>query len=184
MSRQAGELMVSGLRHGVGEAGEAAGSPGAAWGAAGGPCIARRVRKPGRPVDLRARVGAAALGSALRRSPRSARGTIAGAQPEGKALRAAGQRGKPRPRQHGPPQSRGAGSALRVLPPPLPPHNAPLRKKLNGRGRPPGNPTRWKRGCQGNAPRAAPDVTAGRAPCPPPPAPRPRPRPPVGRSDW
>lgn len=49
------------------------------------------------------------------------------------------------------------------------PHNTPLRKKLNGRGPPPGNPMRWKRGCQGNAPGGAPDVIAGRAPRPPPP---------------
>lgn len=48
------------------------------------------------------------------------------------------------------------------------PHNTPLRKKLNGRGPPPGNPVRWKRGCQGNAPGGAPDVIAGRVPRPPP----------------
>lgn len=57
------------------------------------------------------------------------------------------------------------------------PHNTPLRKKLNGRGPTPGNPMRWKRSCQDNAPGEAPDVIAGRGPGPPPPELRRRLRP-------
>lgn len=42
------------------------------------------------------------------------------------------------------------------------PHNTSLKKRLNGRGPPPGNPMGRKRGCQGNAPGEAPYVIAGR----------------------
>lgn len=64
------------------------------------------------------------------------------------------------------------------------PPQHPIEEKAEWEGAAPGNSTRWKRGCQGSAPREAPDVTAGRAPRPPPPAPRSRLCPPAGRLHW